>query len=144
MESEYLIQGFNNSRVTAYLDYIVNISVALGAERSVSRKEFNDSMLFEIKLANVNLFTNIPISKFYNGYFQVTDSNLVTTNTSKPYTMITVKTLNEKYPLIPWVDYINHLIANENIQIDINETVYVREIEFIPALEKLLKVTPKR
>ena len=40
--------------MTSYYNYMVNVAVLLGAERSVAEKELRESLQFEIKLAEAS------------------------------------------------------------------------------------------
>ncbi|KAI5708639.1 hypothetical protein M8J76_000107 [Diaphorina citri] len=52
-------------------------------------------------------------------------------------------TERERYPSIPWTEYINTILS-PNAQLKDDETIIVTEPEYIHDLEKLLSTTPKR
>ena len=56
---------------------------------------------------------------------------------------MTIKDLANKYPSIPWKEYLNTLLAGVT-EIDENEIVNVVKPNFIAGLEKLLKTTSSR
>lgn len=56
LRREYLIKGLEDKIVKAYYEYMVDVAVIFGAEREAAKKELMDSILFEIKLANVRDF----------------------------------------------------------------------------------------
>lgn len=51
---EFLLRGINDSVVTAYYDYMVDMAVIFGADRETAKDEMMDALEFEISLANVN------------------------------------------------------------------------------------------
>lgn len=53
LSREYLVKGLEDKIVSAYYDYMVDLAVIYGAERSRASKELMDSLNFEIALANV-------------------------------------------------------------------------------------------
>ena len=54
LNREYLIKGMGNKFVKAYYDYMVDIAVIFGADRTHAQKGLIESLEFEMKLANVN------------------------------------------------------------------------------------------
>lgn len=53
LSREYLVKGIEDKIVSAYYDYMVDLAVIYGADRSRATKELMDSLNFEIALANV-------------------------------------------------------------------------------------------
>lgn len=49
-----MTRGLSDKLVKAYFDYMVDISVLFGADRTRALKELEESLDFEIKLANVS------------------------------------------------------------------------------------------
>lgn len=125
LSREYLNRGISDRLVTAYYEYMVDISVILGANRDRAQRELKESLEFEMKLANISL----PQEKRRNA------TNL--------YNPMTVKTLQEKYPSIPWLTYINTLLA-PHVIIGEDEMAIVNVPKYISDLEELLGKTPKR
>ena len=56
---------------------------------------------------------------------------------------MTIKELNEKIPGIPWLDYMNNILAPHHILTE-TERVIVVVPDFFPKLIDLLAQTPKR
>lgn len=54
LSREYLIKGLSDKIVKAYYEYMVDIAVIYGADRSRAQEELLDSLNFEIALANVS------------------------------------------------------------------------------------------
>lgn len=57
--------------------------------------------------------------------------------------MATLRDMQEQYPYIQWVEYVNALLP-EPLSVDENETVIVKEPEYLENLGKLLNDTPAR
>lgn len=49
-----MIKGFNETLVSAYYDYMVDMAVLFGADKEKAKKEMLDSLNFEMALANVS------------------------------------------------------------------------------------------
>ena len=64
-------------------------------------------------------------------------------NKTKLYNPMTIKELNEKMPGIPWLDYMNNMLAPHHVLTE-NERVIVAVPDFFPKLIDLLAQTPKR
>lgn len=64
-------------------------------------------------------------------------------NATKLYNPFTLREVNEKYPYIPWVEYINALLP-KGLNVDENEVIIVSVPSFFDALGPLLENTPKR
>lgn len=56
LSREYLVKGKEDKIVKAYYEYMVDLAVIYGAERPRAEKELNDSLNFEIALANVSYY----------------------------------------------------------------------------------------
>ena len=64
-------------------------------------------------------------------------------NGSALYNPLTLDVLSNKYPSIPWKEYLNTLLSGIT-EIQQNEIINVFEPKFIAGLEKLLKTTSPR
>lgn len=122
---EYLIKGFEDKIVVAYYEYMVDIAVIYGADRSRAERELRESLEFEIALANISL------------------PNEKRRNATALYNPMLLKDVQLKYPYIPWVEYINALLP-EGLNVTENETIVVSVPSFFEDLGKLLEQTPKR
>lgn len=56
---------------------------------------------------------------------------------------MTIAQMQEKYPSIPWMEYINTLLKPITT-VDDNEVVIVNVLSYISDFEKLIARTPKR
>ncbi|CAG4955091.1 unnamed protein product [Colias eurytheme] len=125
LSREYLNRGFKDKLVQAYYEYMVDIAALLGADRARAELELKDSLQFEIKLANISL----PLEKRRNA--------------TSLYNPMTIAQLQEKYPKIPWLSYVNRLLA-PHIEVGLDEIVIVDVPKYFSDLEILLENTPKR
>lgn len=55
LSREYLVKGLDEKIVKSYYEYMVDMAVIFGAERTRAERELMDSLNFEIALANVNI-----------------------------------------------------------------------------------------
>ena len=125
LHREFLVKGFNETMVTAYYDYMVDIAVLFGADKEKAKIELREVMEFEIILANISW------------------SNGKRRNPNDLYNLRTVKQLQETYPYVQWIDYINTKLPGELI-VDENEPINLSEPSFFDDLGPLLAKTSKR
>ncbi|KAI8430848.1 hypothetical protein MSG28_000996 [Choristoneura fumiferana] len=125
LSREYLNRGLSDKLVQAYYDYMVDIAVLLGADRARAQSELKDSLDFEMKLANISL----PLEKRRNA--------------TSLYNPMTIAQLQVKFPKIPWLEYINRLLA-PHIEVGLEEIAIVNVPKYISELQVLLEKTPKR
>lgn len=64
-------------------------------------------------------------------------------NATRLYNPMTITEIQQKFPSIPWLEYINTILAPSN-QINETERLIINTPTYISSLEKLLSVTPKR
>ncbi|XP_008483468.2 neprilysin-2-like [Diaphorina citri] len=119
------LAGLDEKIVRAYYKYMLDIAVLMGADREAAVEELTESLNFEIALANISL----PQEERRNA--------------TKLYNPMKISELQERYPSIPWTEYINTILS-PNAQLKDDETIIVTEPEYIHDLEKLLSTTPKR
>ncbi|CAH4038346.1 neprilysin-2 isoform X2 [Pieris brassicae] len=125
LSREYLNRGFKDKLVQAYYEYMVDIATLLGADRARAEVELKDSLQFEINLANISL----PLEKRRNA--------------TSLYNPMTIAELQEKFPKIPWLTYVNKLLA-PHVQVSLDEIAIVNVPKYLTDLEILLEKTPKR
>lgn len=123
---KYLIKGFNDSDIQAYYKYMVSMAVMLGAPKDRAEVELKESLLFEIKLANISL----PAEE--------------RRNITKLYNKMTLGEVSKLAPDIPWVTYVNNLLRAAGHQVTADEPVIVDVPEYMKKATKLLKETPNR
>lgn len=126
MSREYLINGLEDEDVTSYYNYMVNVAVLLGADKTSAEKELKKSLLFEIKLAHASK----PREERRNA--------------TRLYNPMSIKDLDSLAPMVPWLDYINNILTKDLIQVDDNERVIVDEPGYLTNLTKLLPTVEKR
>lgn len=125
LSREYLIKGLGDKDVKAYLDYQVGLATLLGADKDSALKQQTEALEFEIKLANINLPRE-----------ERRDAN-------KLYNPMTIKELSLIVPEIPWLVYMNTILAPHHVLTE-NERVIVDVPDYFPKLVDLLAKTPKR
>jgi len=161
LSREYLIKGLEDKDVKAYLDYQVGLATLLGADRDRALKEQTEALEFEIKLANVSIWYR-RIKFFFSTYSNphvinfdcmalwwstfVSQINLPREerrDANKLYNPMTIKELSLKVPEIPWLVYMNTILAPHHVLTE-NERVIVDVPDYFPKLVDLLAKTPKR
>ncbi|KRF83081.1 neprilysin-2 isoform X3 [Drosophila virilis] len=125
LSREYLVKGFNETLVTAYYEYMVDIAVLFGANKDEAKTQLLASLEFEIALANISW------------------PNEKRRNSSELHNLRTAKQLQAAYPYVDWVDYMNALLpAGLTVQDD--EIINLTVPPFFDELGKLLAKTPNR
>ncbi|XP_020813040.1 endothelin-converting enzyme homolog isoform X2 [Drosophila serrata] len=125
LSREYLVKGFNETLVTAYYDYMVDVAVLFGANKDKAKTELLSSLEFEIALANISW------------------PNEKRRNSSELYNLRTPAQLQAAYPYVQWVDYMNALLP-EGLDVAEDEMINLSVPSFFEDLGKLLAKTPKR
>ncbi|KAJ8670047.1 hypothetical protein QAD02_001306, partial [Eretmocerus hayati] len=125
LAKEHLSKGEDDITVREYLSFMVDIAEMLGAHKDRARIEMQESLRFEISLANISRGEERG------------------RNATALYKMMTVRELIREFPSFPWLDYINKLLA-PNVIIAEDEPVMVNVPSYIAGLEKLLKKTSNR
>ncbi|KAL9887927.1 M13 family metallopeptidase neprilysin 2 isoform 1-T1 [Glossina fuscipes fuscipes] len=125
LSREFLIKGFNETLVKAYYDYMVDMAVLFGAEKEDAQSEMKEALEFEINLANISW------------------PNEKRRNSSELYNLHTITEVQQLYPYVDWLDYINALLPVE-LKVNEDELVNVAVPSFFENLGKLLEKTPKR
>ncbi|KAI5717510.1 hypothetical protein M8J77_007105 [Diaphorina citri] len=122
VEKSYMKEGLANPVVKAYLEYMVDIAVMMGASRETAQQELTASLQFESRLRNI------------------TKSNEEYRKMSKLSNLVTISHLEHKYPSIPWRNHIGRIIG----PVKPDEVVNLEAPDFFRSFEPLLKATPKR
>ncbi|XP_022214377.1 neprilysin-2 isoform X2 [Drosophila obscura] len=125
LSREYLVKGFNETLVTAYYDYMVDIAVLFGASKEQAKKELLQSLEFEMALANISW------------------PNEKRRNSSELYNLRSPQQLQAAYPYVQWVDYMNALLP-EGLTMADDEMINLSVPSFFEDLGKLLAKTPQR
>ena len=141
LDREYLINGFDDKYVQYYYEYMIDAAVLLGANESRAITELKQSLMFEIRLANMSA----PKS-------ERRDKN-------KLYHPATLKELDDdKYGLQgvsqppSWVDYFQEFLQDaskfnpgskteEGIVVDEYEKIIIRNPEYFKNVLKLINET---
>ncbi|XP_045470626.1 neprilysin-2-like [Harmonia axyridis] len=123
--AKLLKKGMNETLVKAYNDYLVDIVVLYGGDRTQAIKEIKQYLEFRIELAKIMF---MPEER---------------RNASLGYNKMTIREVQIRFPSIPWLQYINTKLE-PFVTLTYDDFVIVTEPEYIEKLEKLLAVTPKR
>ncbi|KAJ8673279.1 hypothetical protein QAD02_004541, partial [Eretmocerus hayati] len=125
LSEKYLFRGEDVPLVKWYLSFMIDIAEMLGAPKERAEIEMREALQFEISLAKIS-------HRKERGH-----------NATELYKMTTVRELIREFPSIPWLDYINRLLAS-NVIVAEDEPVMVPVSPYIAGLEKLLKETSNR
>merc|ERR1712038_1936607 len=113
--------------VKAYLQYMVDSAVFLGANREVALTEMKDALDLELKIAKMTL----PREE--------------RRNKTALYNTMTIKEASALYPKLPWVEYINVVLSpDRTVSVDENEVVNVAVPKYIEEFGKLIATVPAR
>jgi len=126
MAREYLMKGLDDPDVKAYLTYMIDVALLVGADKVEAEKQMRDNLKFEIQLANISL----PREERRDA--------------SKLYNPMPVSKLTELDPTTPWLEYINRVLSPDIVKVDDTETIIVDVPSYIRDLSALLSVTPAR
>merc|ERR1711936_1269542 len=127
LSREYLIKGADDKDVKAYLQYMVDSAVFLGANREVALTEMKDALDLELKIAEMTL----PREE--------------RRNKTALYNTMTIKEASALYPKLPWVEYINVVLSPDRmVSVDENEVVNVAVPKYIEEFGKLIATVPAR
>jgi len=121
-----LIKGFDDKDVQAYFKLMINMAVMLGADKDAAEKELEDALRLELKLAEFAL----PREK--------------RRNKTALYNPMPLKYVQEMYPEIPLVKYINDITLYEPANVDEDEIVNVAVPDFVTKLRDHLATVPAR
>ena len=126
LSREYLIKGFDDKDVQAYFKLMINMAVMLGADKDAAEKEMEDALKLELKLAEFAL----PREK--------------RRNKTALYNPMPLKYVQDMYPEIPLVKYINDITLYEPANVDEDEIVNVAVPDFVTKLRDHLTTVPAR
>merc|ERR1719341_3058436 len=121
LSREYLMEGKDAKSVKAYLNYMVEIAVLLGADQDMAEKEMAKVLDLEIQVAEISL----PKEE--------------RRNKSALYNLIPVKDLSTLYPL-PWLSQLTRIVAD----LEEEETVNVAVPEYLRKLKGVMSNTSPR
>lgn len=103
---------------------MVDIAVLFGADRQRAVKELRESLDFEISLAKISL----PLEERRDA--------------AKLYNPMKIADLQQKFPSIPWQEYLNKLLNPLSIRQE--DIIIVNSPKYLSDLEAILSTTPKR
>ena len=126
LDREYLIKGFEDKDVQAYYRYMVDTAVYLGAQRKVAEQELKESLMFELKIAQITL----PQEE--------------RRNTSTLNNQMTIEEGNKLYPGFNWTQHINNMHNSLEVPMTSNEVINVAVPKYIIKLAEYLPTVPAR
>uniref|UniRef100_A0A1Y1N0P2 Peptidase M13 N-terminal domain-containing protein n=1 Tax=Photinus pyralis TaxID=7054 RepID=A0A1Y1N0P2_PHOPY len=126
LDRRHLVNGFDDKFVQYYYQYLVDLAVMLGANKTTAVKEMEESVKFEVELAKITLATE--------------DRRNATALTN----IMTLAEAQDRFPVIPWVEYLENMIDDPSINITLAEEVDIGVPNFLTDLDGLLKLTSKR
>lgn len=124
LNREFLVNGIENKNVAAYYSLMVDVAVQFGADRKKATEELRESLDFEIELAKIS------------------QPHAVGQDRARLYDTMNVAELQQKFPSIPWQEYINELLDPLAVRQD--DKIIVKSPEYLSGLETLIRITPKR
>lgn len=126
LDRENWITGLKDNVVKAYFNYMVEVAVIFGAERKFAEYELEVMIRFRGELAKIT----IPPEE--------------RRNETALYNPMTIRELQEMYPSIKWLEFINNVLAFTDRGMTISDSVVINVPQYISELEKLLQKTSKR
>ncbi|XP_023334270.1 neprilysin-2 [Eurytemora carolleeae] len=127
LSPEFLINGLKNKNVQAYFRYMVDIAVYLGAKKEIAEKELKESLLFEIKLAEM---MSVPEEQSRNA--------TVFNN------QMTIKEANKLFPGFNWTSHINNIFPNLETPLQSYEVINVEVPIYVKRIAEYLHTVPTR
>ncbi|XP_014208534.1 neprilysin-2-like [Copidosoma floridanum] len=122
----FMLDDPDKKLLKAYFDYMMNVTVSLGADNETAHRDMKAVLDFEIELFNIKT----PAEEMVN----VTEVD----------NQMSIRDLSRKYPSIPWLNLLNKMFNPSGVFVNDTETIFVADLDYIPKLEYLLKATPKR
>ncbi|EFA04401.2 neprilysin-2 [Tribolium castaneum] len=117
-------KGFNDTAVKAGYEYLVELAVLFGADRTAARAEMREVVEFQIELAKMI----IPYEE--------------RKNVSLSYNPVTIRELQRNFTTIPWLKLINNYLSP--IMLTSDTVVNVAVPTFLERLENFLPTVKKR
>ncbi|XP_058810369.1 neprilysin-2-like isoform X1 [Phymastichus coffea] len=108
----------------AYLDYMIEIAVLLGADRARAQKELNETLAFDLDLTSPYNFIDY-----------------ISLDMDKD--RLTIKQLQQVYPNISWLEYLNNL-TYPNFMVDETFEVRLESSIYLAGVQGLLANTTRR
>ncbi|XP_050444049.1 neprilysin-2-like [Adelges cooleyi] len=121
----YLKRGLGDKMVSSYFNYMVEVAVELGAERSHAVTELRRALELEIQLARIS---------------QVHFSDISSFNSEIP-----MCELARNYPVVPWSEYVNRIVCGPGkLCVHDSHEIMLNMPHYLTSLDIILKFTPKR
>lgn len=92
LSDQVLRRGLNEPVANSYYNYMVDMAVAMGADRTTAKRDMLDAVNFEVGLAQCFFRQDSRSRAFYNP--------------------MTIQQLTSKYPSVPWLQFFQRLIPS--------------------------------
>ena len=126
INKENILLGTEDETVEAYSELLVDLAVLMGADKSFAKYEVKNLIDFLQKLANVS------------------QSDEERRDRASLYNPMTVNELQQKYPTIYWLEYLNNILILPESRVTSKTEVSVHSPQFIGAIDGILQHTSKR
>jgi membrane metallo-endopeptidase-like protein 1 len=126
LKREYLIKGFEDKDVQAYYKFMVDTAVYLGVDRKAAEEELKESLMFELKIAEMT----IPRAE--------------RRNKTALNNQMTIAEANKMYPSIDFTEFINNILDNPDVTVNSEEVVNVAVPAFVKKLAAYISSVPAR
>jgi len=126
LSREYLIKGFNDKDVQAYYNYMVQTAIFLGADEASAKTEMKEALELELKLAELSL----PREQ--------------RRNKTALYNPMTLKEVQQLYPEVPLVQYVNDILGSADVTVDETEVVNVAVPKYVTDFRSFIATVPAR
>ena len=155
---QFLLRGQQDPQFRAYSRYMLNTAVLLGAEREEARTQIaevktitmtqllNSSPRKDLLLTNVSCIIVVQVLEFERQLANISLGREERRDSSRLYNPLTIADLSRLEPSVPWLRYINTLLAGADIAVTQHERVvvevgshlyilYMYEVYFKPSLQ---------
>lgn len=126
VSKDNLLSGMEDEVVEAYSGLLVDLAVLWGADKSFAIYEVKNLIEFLQKVANVS------------------QSDEERRDRASLYNPMTVNELQQKYPAIYWLEYLNNILILPESQVTSKTEVSVHSPRYIAAIDDILQRTSKR
>lgn len=139
----------NKKMLIKYFELMATPAIVFNASAVKAYKEMVEALKFEGKLVKVWARIGIIfLSWYFSGSFfplvkQISMSGLLRRNRTAMYNPFTIQKLQEAYPYLNWLNYINSFLPN-GFHVTESEVVINQSPKYFQQLQNILSSTPKR
>ncbi|XP_071805807.1 neprilysin-1-like [Asterias amurensis] len=125
-DPEYYLDANKTKEKEAFMKYMIDIAVALGADSAAASEQMQEVMDFETAIASML----VPKSE--------------RRDSEKLYNVYTLQELRTAYPLISWDSYFNQLLNEEDTPLPDDERIINMSPDFLKNVTEWIGGQPKR